>query len=216
MRGMKIVKDSNVVFSRGSGDGPGSISSSLLEGVKARDSGAWQRLTAIYGPLVYSWTRQAGLSTQDAADVVQEVFLAMVTAIEGFHREQPGDSFRGWLWRVTRNKLRDQWRRGAIHPQGAGGSDALERFQQLAADEDASGSTPAVPGERAGLMRRALDQVRAEFEDRTWQAFWRVAVDGRRAADVAAELKISANAVYVARSRILRRLRDILGSDLVE
>ncbi len=65
-------------------------------------------------------------------------------------------------------------------------------------------------------MRRALDQVRAEFEDRSWQAFWRVAVDGRRAADVAAELKISVNAVYVARSRILRRLRDILGPDLVE
>lgn len=210
------MKDSNVVFIEGPGGGPGSTSTGLLEGVRARDSGAWQRLTTIYGPLVYSWTRQAGLCAEDAADITQEVFLAVVTAIESFRRERPGDSFRGWLWTVTRNKLRDHWRRGAIHPQGAGGSDALERFQQLVAEDSVSGSASSIPGNRSGVLGRVLEQVSAEFENRTWQAFWRVVVEGRRAAEVAGELQMSVNAVYVARSRVLQRLRDILGPDLVE
>jgi RNA polymerase sigma factor (sigma-70 family) len=94
---------------------------SLLQRVKAQDGDAWRRLTELYGPTVYGWCRRAGLSPDDAADVGQEVFRAVVTAVDGFRRDQPGDSFRGWLCTITQNKIRDHWRRGAAVRTRPGG-----------------------------------------------------------------------------------------------
>jgi RNA polymerase sigma-70 factor, ECF subfamily len=164
----------------------------------------------LFGPVVADWCRRAGLHEQDAADVQQEVFAAVARGVAQFHRDRPGDSFRGWLWGITQNKLRDYWRRRADQPRAAGGSDAQERLAQIAFDE--SGKSSASAGrQRHGQFRRALECLRAEFEDRTWQAFWRVTVDGEAVADVAAQLKMTASAVYVAKSRVLRRLRDEFG-----
>jgi RNA polymerase sigma-70 factor (ECF subfamily) len=188
---------------------------SLLARVRANDAAAWDRLVSLYAPLVLGWCRRWDLQDQDAADVFQEVFQAVALHIGSFHRDRPGDTFRGWLRTITYNKVRDHFRRLGRDPQGAGGTEALSRLAQLPAppapDDEAASDVRA----DSGLFRRALELIREQFEVRTWQAFWRTAVEGRAAADVAAELCMTPGAVRVAKSRVLQRLRDELG-DLIE
>jgi RNA polymerase sigma-70 factor (ECF subfamily) len=202
----------------GSDGGPRSSSAtsrSLLLRVKADEPEAWDRLVHLYAPLVLHWCRGKGLQDPDVADIFQEVFRAVVANVGGFRQEREGDTFRGWLRRITQNKLRDHFRKMGRETQAVGGSSARERFAQLPeptrAEDDLK---PDDEGERA-LFARAIDLIRAEFEERTWAAFWRTAVEGRAAKDVAAELSMSPGAVRVAKSRVIHRLREELG-DLME
>jgi RNA polymerase sigma-70 factor (ECF subfamily) len=185
------------------------MSTALLVGLKAQQPDAWRRLVTLYGPVVYGWCKRQGLQPSDAEDLVQEVFRTVLRRIGDFRRDRPGDTFRGWLWTITRFKIGDYIRRAAANPRAAGGSEARLRLEQLPNEEWLS-SDAATPGE-GSLYRRALDRIRAEFEPATWDAFWRVVAEGRRPADVAAELGLSLNAVYLAKSRVLRRLREELG-----
>ena len=180
---------------------------SLLDRARHHDEPSWRRLAALCGPLVEHWCRRGGARPEDAADVTQEVLLAVSQGLERFERRGPG-SFRGWLRGITRHKLLDYYRRSERQAAAAGGSTALERLQEVpdpepGSDEDAD--------EMSGLYRRALDLIRGEFEERTWQAFWGVVVEGKSPADVAESLGVRVNVVYIARSRILRRLREELG-----
>jgi RNA polymerase sigma-70 factor (ECF subfamily) len=186
----------------------GNTSLSLLERLRGNDPEAWRRLVALYGPLVLYWGRRSGLTEDDAADLLQDVFRSVTGAIGRFRRDRPGDTFRGWLWSISRNKLRDYFRDRDRHPVAAGGSEAQARFAEV--PEDEPDSAPESEPSRA-LVHRALDVVRGDFEDRTWQAFWRTTVDGLAAADVAAELGLGLASVYQARSRVLRRHREELG-----
>ena len=201
----------------GSKGSQGSLRSSLslLARVQANDAAAWDRLVALYAPLVLAWCRRWDLQDQDAADVFQEVFQAVASHIATFHRDRPGDTFRGWLRTITGNKVRDHFRRLGRDPQGAGGTDALSRLNQLPAPLPSSENVPAESSDDGGLFRHALELIRDQFEERTWQAFWRTAVDGCAAKDVAADLGMSPGAVRVAKSRVLQRLREELG-DLIE
>lgn len=108
-----------------------STSASLLDRVRQLDPEAWDRLSRFYSPVVYRWCRHAGVQDNDAADVSQEVFRAVANGIGGFRREKPGDSFRGWLWTITRNKIRDHFRRLADRPGGVGGSAANRRMLEI-------------------------------------------------------------------------------------
>jgi RNA polymerase sigma-70 factor (ECF subfamily) len=205
------VTDANVPYSRGAG----SVSTSLLLRVQTCDPAAWERLVSLYSPLVYRWCRQRGLQSADAADIGQEVFRAVARKIADFRRERPGDTFRGWLRTITRNKIRDHLRRQQPGATGVGGSEAQRQLLQLPS-EDGEADDPAAEASEAALVyRRALKLLRQEFEERTWQAFWRVAVGDLAPAEVAAELGMTVNAVYLAKSRILRRLREEF-ADLLE
>jgi RNA polymerase sigma-70 factor, ECF subfamily len=159
--------------------------------------------------MVYGWCLRAGLQPADAADVGQDVFAAVARGIDGFRRDRAGDTFRGWLYVITRNKLRD--RAASPGAVGTGGSDAQRRLAELPAEQPGeTGATADAEevNERKALYRRAIECVRGEFEPRTWQAFWRAFVDGHAPADIASDLGITVNAVYLAKSRILRRLRE--------
>lgn len=181
----------------------GSASSGLLNRVKEGESDAWRRLVELYGPLVLGWCQQARLQTSDAADIVQEVFAAVLVNIPDFRRDRSSDTFRGWLWTITRNKLRDFLRRRECRPQAFGGTDAVEQFHRIPeALPDATGS-----GDDRGLMHRALDLIRPEFESRTWDAFWRTTAGGQSTSDVAADLGLTPGAVRQAKYRVLKRLR---------
>jgi RNA polymerase sigma-70 factor (ECF subfamily) len=182
---------------------------SLLARARADDSDAWARLVQLYGPVVYRWARDAGLQPSDAADVVQDVFSSLTRHLARFSYEQPTDTFRGWLWTITRNRVRDHYRAHRQQARAAGGSDARERLEQLA-DHPPDVQSQSGLLELGGMKRRALELVRLEFDDRTWRAFWRTAVEGDRVADVAADLGISIWAIYKARSRVLQRLRNEL------
>lgn len=195
---------------------PGQVSvtsTSLLERLRVGDQESWQRLTKLYGSLVYSWCRQQRLQADDAADVVQDVFRAVADHLDQFQRDRPGDSFRRWLKTITNNRVRDHWRREKRRPKAVGGTEAQAR---MAEEPDPVDAPPGAdePGEtddaaeRNHLLREALELVRHEFEPPTWQAFWQTVVDGRAAPDVAADLNMSANAVRIAKSRVRSRLRQ--------
>lgn len=183
---------------------------SLVERVRHNDAQAWERLVRLYSPLVYTWCRQHGLSAHDAADAMQEVFRAVYRTIGKFRRERPGDSFRGWLWTITRNKTRDHFRAVATRPSPAGGTDAQMRFSELPEEEPPTDPSVAAGDGRNSPFFGALELVKAEFEERTWQAFWRATVDEQPTSTIAEDLEMSVNAVRLAKSRVLRRLRSEL------
>lgn len=187
-----------------------STSISLLYRLKANESGAWDRLVVLYAPLVYHWCRKLDLPDQDAADVFQDVFQSLSAKISTFRKEQPGDTFRGWLRIITHNKVYDHFRRQGREPQAAGGTEANIRFSQLESLDPQSEDTDEEQAYQQ-LVRRALEMIRNDFTPRTWQAFWRSTVDGQRPVDVAEELQMQPGAVRVAKSRVLQRLRQELG-----
>lgn len=196
-------------FDPGSNE-PSSVSSGLLAGLRARDEAQWQRMSVIFAPLVLRWCLAAGARNDDAPDIVQEVFRTVAARIGQFRRDRPQDTFRGWLWTITRNKLGDYFRKLNNEPQAAGGSSVLRHLQNVA-EPDPSAIDEASASGLSSACHRALGLIRAEFEDVTWQAFWRAAVEGHVPADIAADLGITVNSVYLAKSRILRRLREELG-----
>jgi RNA polymerase sigma-70 factor (ECF subfamily) len=179
----------------------------LLQRLRGEEPGAWRRLLDLYGPTVQEWCRQAGLSREDAADVAQESFQSVARHIVDFRRDRPGDSFRGWLWTITRHKILDQMRRNQGQVKAVGGSSAQERLLQVPGDNPDE-SYPQQGAALQDLYRRALRLIQTEFEERTWRAFWRLAVEGQLPAEVAGALGMSRGAVYVAKSRVLKRLRD--------
>ena len=210
-----IVTDPDVDFGgQRSREEPGSIGSSLLERLKLNHSEAWRRVVYLFGPLVYQWCRRFGLQAADATDVGQEVFRTVALRIGQFRRDRPADTFRGWLWTITRSRIVDHWRRQQKEPQAPGGSTARMRLAQLPAAEPGEPPT-SEPHPQNSLYHRGLQLIRSEFAERTWKAFWRVAVDGCPPAEVANEMGLSVNSVYLAKSRVLRRLREELG-DLLE
>lgn len=202
----------------GSGEGsqPSTTTSrSLLERVRANEPEAWDRLVALYAPLVFQWCRGWRLPEQDAADIFQEVFQAVAAHIGNFRKERAGDTFRGWLRTIARNKVHDHFRRLNREPEGVGGTDAQARMAQLPAPAPAEDSGLSEERAERSAIYQTLELIRAEFTERTWQAFWRTAIEGRSAPEAAAELSMSAGAVRVAKSRVLQRLREELG-DLIE
>jgi RNA polymerase sigma-70 factor (ECF subfamily) len=191
--------------------GPEATSTSLLDQVKRVDPDAWGRLVRLYSPLIYAWCRHCGLSGEDAGDVVQEVFRAVHSAVGKFRRERTGDTFRGWLWTITRNKIRDDFRARMREPRATGGTDAQARLMQLPEREPAECGDSTEAGSSSSLFRWGLECVRAEFEQRTWEAFWRTAINNEATANVAQDLKISTGAVRKAKFRVLHRLREEFG-----
>ena len=190
-------------FSTPASGSVGSTSTTFITRLQAGEPDAWERLASLYGPLVYQWARRLKLREHDAADVVQEVFRAVAAHVQQFSHAQPGESFRGWLWTITRNKVHDHFRRLASRPEAAGGTEALFALQQI---PDAA-SAASGPSLSTDLVRRALDLIRDEFEPHTWQAFWRSAVEGHSTDDIARDLNMQKPAVRQAKYRILQRLR---------
>ena len=187
-------------------------SSSLIRQVQASDPEAWTRMSQLYTPLAYGWCKQAGLQNADIADVVQNVFLAVHNSIAKFRRDAATDSFRGWLWTITRNEVRMHYRRHAGRPQATGGTDAQQAFEQLP-DIFESESGPPESATEQHFIHRAIRMIQHEFEQNTWQAFWRTTVDNQTAPEVAEELNMTPGAVRQAKHRVLVRLREFLADD---
>lgn len=184
---------------------------SMLQRMQAHDADAWQRFVALYGPLVHSWLRRAGFRDEDAADLRQDVFLRVSRALDQFQRRGVGN-FRAWLSAITVNRVRDHYRARQGQALAVGGTDAQRRLLEVVDQEPADLSDP---GSTDSLLHRGLELIRQDFAAHTWQAFWRSLVEGHSPADIARDLGISVDAVYQAKARVLRRLREELG-DLLE
>src|ERR1700722_13689320 len=183
---------------------------SLLERAKDNDADARRRILHLDSPLVYYWCGRAGIRRPDAEDVLQEVFRAAAARLGDFRRDRPGDTFRGWLRGITRFKVLAHFRGAREEPPSVGGSDAWRGLQEIADPTTASEEEDS-PSELTALYHRALELVRSEFEERTWKAFWQVAVEGRSPTEVAANLGGTPAAIRQAKSRILRRLKEEVG-----
>ena len=188
-----------------------STSLSLLSRVRRLDVAASERFSHLYGPLVYSWARRSGLQDSDSCDVTQEVFAVLASQLERYDQTRAGATFRGWLWGIVRNKLREHHRRTATEPHATGGTDA----QILWSQQEPKATAPMPREVTEALANRALQLIRSDFPEQTWEIFWRLAMVGDKPTDVAAELGISVASVYTAKCRVLKYLRLELG-DLLE
>lgn len=182
-------------------------SDSLL--IRVRDSNdrvAWERFVAIYRPTVYRIGRRAGLQDSDAEDLAQRVMASVAGAIPDWEKDPQRGGFRGWLNRVARNALismlRSDGRNAAI-----GGSDFLEQSMLVEARPDDIERIIEQEHQRSRL-RWAAEQIRHEFKDQSWQAFWLTTLGDSTVVEASERLDMSTGAVYAARSRIMRRMQD--------
>jgi RNA polymerase sigma-70 factor (ECF subfamily) len=187
-------------------ESPTTRPSLLLRLRNSADDQAWVEFVDLYAPLVRRVARRGGLQDADAADLEQEVFRAVAGAISRYDPDPAKGSFRGWLLRIARNSLLNLLAARRRHPGGGGGTDMLSLLEAVP-DPKGEDSTVFEAEYRHRTFEWAAGQVRDEFKPATWQAFWRTAVDNQAVAAVAAELGLSAGAVYVARSRVLARIR---------
>lgn len=184
-------------------DEPSTDASLLRRACEGYEEG-WQRLIHIYGPLVYGWIRKCGVQSADAADVMQETLLAVATALPKFDASPKQSCFRGWLWTIARNKLRDRQRRQANSPVSPRSIEQLDHTSPVEIQEEPP--TDARADQRL-VKLRALQCLQDLFPEKAWQMFWRTEIDGNDAASVAEELGVSKWAVYKAKARVLQRLR---------
>lgn len=180
-----------------------STSSSLLQRVQERDEAAWRQLVSMYGPTIYQWGRRAGVQPNDAADLVQQVFETVMHNITRFERGERG-CFRGWLWTIFRSRLMDLYRQSRHRPQAMSAA-ALECLAMSLQEAEPPELTSS---ELTQTVRQAIQIVRGDFSETTWQAFWCSTVLRQRTVDIAAALHLTPSAVCMCRSRVLRRLRE--------
>jgi RNA polymerase sigma-70 factor (ECF subfamily) len=173
---------------------------SLLDQLRRPEaSQAWERFVRLYTPLLWHWARRIGLQDQDAADLVQDVLVQLVRKLPAF-RYEPGRSFRGWMRMVLLNKWRDRPRRPAM----------AELETAIDVVEPSDGDALEEREYRLYVVGRALKLMADHFEPATWRAYRETVMHGRPAAEVAAELGMTLNALYLAKSRVLARLRQEL------
>jgi RNA polymerase sigma-70 factor, ECF subfamily len=177
---------------------------SLLQRLRLPDERrAWERFVDLYTPLLYFWACRVGLQAEDAADLVQDVFATLLQKLPQFAYDKH-KSFRSWLRSVTMNRWRDNLRR---HTAALRNADAAG-LEDVPMPKTADSLWEAEY--RDYLVGRAAEIMKADFEPATWQAFWSLVVEGKSGPEVAVAFGMSLNAVYAAKSRVLRRLREEL------
>jgi RNA polymerase sigma-70 factor (ECF subfamily) len=186
--------------------GPETRASLLVRLRDPQDERAWSEFAAIYSPLIYRLGRRKGLQDADAQDLVQDVLRAVAGAIDRWDPDPNRGSFRGWLFKIARNLLINTLTRQGHHPRGAGGTDFLHLLEEQP-DPNADDTALFETEYRRQLFLWAVEQVRGEFQETTWQAFWRTGVENQKPRDVAEALGSTVGAVYVYRNRVMARLR---------
>jgi RNA polymerase sigma-70 factor (ECF subfamily) len=183
-------------------------SHTLLQQIQAKPGDSWMRLDSIYRPFLYRWLRKHGIEHSDAEDLVQEVLMAVAGELPGFvHSGRPG-AFRHWLRTIALHRAQAFWRARSLRARVAGGTEFqefLERWQ----DPDGRLRQEWDREHDRHLLQYLLQQVASEFEPKTMQAFRRLALEQLPPAEVASELGLTVGAVYIAKSRVLRRLRTL-------
>lgn len=177
----------------------------LLERLRSPDGeDAWPELIALITPLLLAWGRRVGLGPEDAADLAQDVLAVLVVQLRSFEYN-PEQSFRAWLKTIALNKWRQRLRRPAMRSLDAG-----HISEPAAPDAEAAWENEY----RFQLVLRGFEAIKSDFQPRTWQACWELVVRGRTSAEVAAELGLTTGALYAAKCRVLKRLRQELAGML--
>jgi RNA polymerase sigma-70 factor (ECF subfamily) len=183
-------------------------SASLLDQLRlGPEAAAWTKLVEIYTPLIRGWLRRHGLPPQDADDVVQEVLAVVVRKAPSFERQPRAGAFRRWLRTITVNCLRDFWKARKRRPEAIGDTGFQSMLDQLSDPESGLSHVWDQEHDRH-VAQKLLELIQPRFEARTWTAFRRVALEGVPPEEVAAELGMTVNAVFIAKSRVMSRLRQ--------
>jgi RNA polymerase sigma-70 factor (ECF subfamily) len=181
-------------------------STSLLERLcDPADDGAWKRLVEIYRPWLFGWLKRHDLPDADAEDLVQDILIVVVRELPFFQHNRRAGAFRAWLRTIAVHRLQDAIRARRYRPTATGDSDLVDRIQQL--EDPRMLSQEWERDHDRHVLARLLAMIEPDFRPATWRAFQSVMLEGRSAADTAARLSISVNAVLHAKSRILARLR---------
>lgn len=181
---------------------------SLLERLRqSPDDSGWQRFVDIYTPLIRHWLGRYSVSEADADDLTQEVLTVVLRRMPDFIHARRLGAFRRWLKTITVNCLRDFWKARGKAPVAGGGSD-FQRFLDALDDPESALSRTWDHEHDQHVTQRLLEYVKPLFKPKTWEAFERVALHGHPADQVAAELGLSVNAVVIAKSRVLSKLRQ--------
>lgn len=179
--------------------------SSLISRLKFQEADAWGNFVDIYAPLIFQWCRASSLTNEDCADVTQNVFAKLHRSIGQYDR-MAHSRFRSWLWVVTRNTIRDYCRGQKRDIQSEGGTEFHRVLKNLpAADEE-----PTDENWESQLLDRAMKVVERDVDPKTWRAFWLLTMENHSTDSVAQQVSMSKNSVRQAKSRVLRRLRELL------
>ena len=168
---------------------------------------AWGRMLDLYSPLIRGWLKRYALRDQDVDDLVQEVLAIVVRRLPSFERRPQIGSFRRWLRTITVNCLRDFWRSQRFQPRSTGNG-GFERVLDQLEDPQSALSILWDQEHDQHVKNSLLEKIRPRFEAKTWQAFQRVAVDGAPVEQVARELDMTANAIFIAKSRVVHLLKE--------
>lgn len=187
-------------------DSPLTRASLLVQIRDGSNHGAWQEFMRLYGPVVYGFARKRGLQDADAADLMQDVMRSVSTSIGRLDYDRNQGAFRGWLFTITRNKVFNFLSARRIRPQGSGDSTTNRMLDSHPDDNDGSEVWEVEYQRRIAAI--AMDRVKGEFQENTWKAFWLTAVEGISAGDAGKQVGMSPGAIYVAKSRVLARLKE--------
>jgi RNA polymerase sigma-70 factor, ECF subfamily len=179
---------------------------SLLIRAQTGDEDAWKDLTDLYRPLIIAWLSRQGVPAADLEDLSQEVLLSVVKHLPSFGHSGNRGAFRSWLRTIVCSRTTDYWRASLARTPASGGSGASAALQQIA-DPESDLNRQWDEEHDLYLLRCVLNLVEEEFEPATLRAFRRLALDGASGAMVSEELGLSVAAVYMAKSRVLQRIR---------
>ncbi len=185
---------------------PNTRASLLVRLRDTQDSEAWRQFVGLYAPLVYRYARRHGLQDADAADVTQEVLRAVSVSLGAFNYDPARGSFHAWLFTVAHHKLCDFLSRRRRQLLPAGDSATHDLLHELPAPEQDLWNQEY----EKRLFVWAAEQAQGEFKETTWEAFWQTAVEGRGTGSVAEALGISVGAVYIAKSRVQARIKQLI------
>lgn len=186
-----------------------STSPSLIRNARAGNEQAWNELVLIYGPLVLRWTQRYRIGQADADDITQNVFLTISKNLQYFGQRSGQHTFRGWLWTITRHKVLDHFRLQRKLPE----SMQPEQLANALGMQELSFDEPTQDVQRDDLkviVHAAMELIRGDFSEKTWQAFYRTVALGEAPSEVARELQMTAAAVCMCRGRVLKRLRETI------
>lgn len=187
-------------------DSPLTRASLLVQLRDATNHEAWHEFVRLYSPIVYGFARKRGLQDADAADLMQDVMRSVSKAIQRLDYDRRQGMFRGWLFTITRNKIFNHLSAKRIRPQASGDENTNRLLESQPDGNDGSDDWEMEYQRRLAAM--AMERIRSEFQENTWQAFRLTAIEGVAAAEAAKQVGMSPGAIYVAKSRVLARLKE--------
>jgi RNA polymerase sigma-70 factor (ECF subfamily) len=188
------------------GDSPETRASLLVQLRDGTNHSAWQEFVKLYGPIIYGFARKRGLQDADAADLMQDVMRSVSAAIARLEYNRNQGTFRGWLFTITRNKVFNFFSARRVRPQGSGDSTTNRLLQEQ--PDEAEGVDAWELEYQRRLAALAMEHIKGEFHENTWRAFWLTAVEGQAVPEVSQLTGLSAGSIYVAKSRVLARLKE--------